>query len=510
MGRRHQFGVVVQDALRAGLLRTRRPRGQSRSELLVRHVHRERARLRVERDDVAVAHQRDWPSDGRLRRDVADHDAVRRAREAAVGHECDVLAQAAADQRAAGHEHLRHAGAALWPFVAHDHHVALADGPADDRFVRVVLLVEAARRAAVVHVLLARELAHGRLRTQVAVQHEDVVASGLERPCDGKENLLPGCQLAESRRRREVLGDCLAGACHAAAVQEARRQQLLHDHRQPALLVDVDHVEFTVRRARSEDGHVPADPVEVVNAELRLWDVRLVRDGEQVQHAVGAPAARVQHRHGVLEGLLRYDLAARPSGGEEAHQRIGRLLAVSPLGGRHAVRVAPRHRGVARAARPRHAHRFDRKGHRRGGEHRRAASAAGRRDALEPCELLNVEQSRRQLRDDLAHRAAVQPPLLAAGAVALGRGEAGQGWAAKERESNHVLPSQRHHHATHALVAAAERHDCVGLVALVHDLDRVADGVAAHERVSHEARALGETIADHWRERVVWLAAALL
>ena len=44
-------------------------------------------------------------------------------------------------------------------------------------------------------------------------------------------------------------------------------------------------------------------------------------------------------------------------------------------------------------------------------------------ESLEPAELLDIEQSRSKLRDDLAHHAAVQPPLLTLGAVPPGRAE---------------------------------------------------------------------------------------
>jgi small Trp-rich protein len=59
-----------------------------------------------------------------LGRHVADHHAPGAAGEAAVGDQAHALAQALADQRAGGRQHLGHARAALGAEVAQHHHVA--------------------------------------------------------------------------------------------------------------------------------------------------------------------------------------------------------------------------------------------------------------------------------------------------------------------------------------------------------------------------------------------------
>ena len=91
------------------------------------------AALDVERDRVAVAHRRDRAAVRRLRRDVADHQAVRRAREAAVGDQRDLLADALADERAGHVQHLAHARAAGRALVADHDHVAGLDLRAPSR-----------------------------------------------------------------------------------------------------------------------------------------------------------------------------------------------------------------------------------------------------------------------------------------------------------------------------------------------------------------------------------------
>ena len=72
---------------------------------------------------------------------MADHEAVGRAREAAVGDERAPRAEAAADERRAGTEHLGHARRALGPLVADHDDDARDDGrvPGHDRRVRVLL-----------------------------------------------------------------------------------------------------------------------------------------------------------------------------------------------------------------------------------------------------------------------------------------------------------------------------------------------------------------------------------
>ena len=69
----------------------------------------------VDDDRVAVAHERDRPAAERLRRDVADHQPVRRAGEAAVGDQRHLVAEALADERRRDVQHLAHAGAAGGP-----------------------------------------------------------------------------------------------------------------------------------------------------------------------------------------------------------------------------------------------------------------------------------------------------------------------------------------------------------------------------------------------------------
>src|SRR5580658_322745 len=102
----------------------RRPAGATPIELGGIELHVERARMGVDLDDVAIAHQRDRPADRRLRPDMADAEAARRAREPPVGNERNLAARALAVKGRGGGQHLAHAGAALGALVADHEHVA--------------------------------------------------------------------------------------------------------------------------------------------------------------------------------------------------------------------------------------------------------------------------------------------------------------------------------------------------------------------------------------------------
>src|SRR5262245_17595861 len=69
----------------------------------------EGAMLRIERDDVAVANERDRAAHCRLRTDMADAAAARSAGEATVGNQRDLGAHALSVKSGGGREHFAHA-----------------------------------------------------------------------------------------------------------------------------------------------------------------------------------------------------------------------------------------------------------------------------------------------------------------------------------------------------------------------------------------------------------------
>src|SRR6185312_14630212 len=114
-------------------------------QFLVGELDVERAGNGVELDDVAVLQEPDRAADRRFRTDMADTEAARRAGEAAVGDERDLLAHALAVERRRGRQHLAHARTAARTLVADDEHVAFLVGAVLDRLEAGFLAVEAAR-----------------------------------------------------------------------------------------------------------------------------------------------------------------------------------------------------------------------------------------------------------------------------------------------------------------------------------------------------------------------------
>src|SRR2546423_9836677 len=108
-------------------------RRKALAQLIHRDVEIEYTLLGIDHDRVAVADRRDGSADRGLRRDVTDHVTVRRAGEAAVGDERDLVAEALANDRAGHAQHLAHAGAALRSLVTDDHDVAFLDLLREDR-----------------------------------------------------------------------------------------------------------------------------------------------------------------------------------------------------------------------------------------------------------------------------------------------------------------------------------------------------------------------------------------
>jgi len=82
----------------------------------------------------------------------------------------------------------------------------------------------------------------------------------------------------------QVLGDGLAGDGERVAVQQARVEQRLHHDRDTAGGVDVGHDVAAERLDVGQMRNLVADAVEVIEAQL---DLRLVRDGQQMQHGIG-------------------------------------------------------------------------------------------------------------------------------------------------------------------------------------------------------------------------------
>ena len=148
-------------------------------------------------DRVAVADVRDRAAARRLRRDVPDHQAVRRAGEAAVRDQRDLVAEALADERCGDVQHLAHPGPAGRALVA-DH---------DDVARRIVRALTAAKHASsesntragprCCSTLVPGELDDAAVRREVAAQDREP-AGRLERLSHETTTSWPGRSCAPS------------------------------------------------------------------------------------------------------------------------------------------------------------------------------------------------------------------------------------------------------------------------------------------------------------------------
>ena len=192
----------------------------------------ESALLDVDDDGVAGLQRADRSAVGRFRRDVADHEAVGGAGEAAVGHERNGFAQARTLDGAGDVQHLAHARSALRPFPADDDDVVRLDPPRLHRRERVLFTIEHARRPAMQIPLLARDLRHAAVGGKVAAE-DDEPSFGLDRIRQRADHLLPG-RLA---RRARFLTDRAAGDGDLVGMQEPGFEQPLGDDRHATRLV---------------------------------------------------------------------------------------------------------------------------------------------------------------------------------------------------------------------------------------------------------------------------------
>src|SRR5215210_1977834 len=185
-------------------------------DLIVGEIDVEPARVDVDGDRVAVPDGGDRAAAGRLRGDVARHQTMGRAGEAAVGEQGHLVADALADQRGRDLKHLAHTGAAGGALVADHDHVAGLDALLLDDREALLLRSEDPRRAAVPASLLARDLHHATLRGEVAAEDHQT-AGGLERIRERPDDLLAYGLLGSVG----LLADRLAGHRDRLPVEDA-------------------------------------------------------------------------------------------------------------------------------------------------------------------------------------------------------------------------------------------------------------------------------------------------
>ncbi len=278
-----------------------------------------------------------------------------------------------------------------------------------------------------------------------------------------------------------LFGEGLAGDGDLAAVDQAGIEETLGENARAACILVVLGGVLAAGGEVADVRRAVADGVEVVDGE---GDVELTRDGEQVQHGVGAASGGAGGGVGVLDGLAGDDLrGAKVVLGEFHHETSG-LAAGFGLVGRHGGNAGDLDGGDAEEL----------AGHRHGvgGELAAAGSGAGAGCGFESFELVVVDLSggvRAHALEDL------KDGDLLGGAVGLGE-LAGSDGAAVEHEAGDIEAAERHDGGGHVLVATGDADEAVEGVAARDELDGVGDDFARDQRGLHALGAHGDAVGD--------------
>mmetsp|Transcript_2758 Transcript_2758/g.8597 ORF Transcript_2758/g.8597 Transcript_2758/m.8597 type:complete len:541 (+) Transcript_2758:489-2111(+) len=396
------------------------------------------------------------------------------------------MPEAGAHDERGWREHLLHARPALRPLVPnHDHRPLERLRVLHHRSHHLFLCVEAARRPAEPDPLLAGDLPHGALGRKVPLQNGDVPRR-LDRLRDGIDYLLP---LRQRRKVGDVLGDGLAGDSHAVAMQQALLQHVLEHGGRASNGVQVLHHVLSTRLEVRQEGRLRRDPAKVVQREV---DAGSTRHRDEVDGRVCRPARHHHQPDGVLEGLLRHDVARFEADGDAVLQRLhrpphlGHLLRVQPALAPVGSRVPGRDRGRVR---DRHAQRLDRRRHCVGRVHSaaRARSGASVPHDVEPSFVVDLLRHklavRLEGRDDVELLVLVWPAARADG-------------ASVDHHRGPVDSRHRHDAAGHVLVAAWDREVRIVELRAHHRLDAICDQVSRLEGVCHAVGAVGDAVGD--------------
>src|SRR5512132_4392561 len=454
------------------------PTGAAPLELRVIDGHVDPAVRRVDHDLVPLAHEGDRPADERLRSDMPNAVAFRRTAETAIRHEGDVLAQTRTRDGRGHREHLRHPRGAFRTLVPDHDDVARPDPTARHGLERLRLGVERASATPELERGGAGDLHHTAVGCEGAAEDR-----GAPFRVDRVGGQMHDRAVGRGRRRRgQVLRHRLAGDRQARAVEHAEVEELLHHDGDPADPVQVAHHESARRAYVHQVGHAPADRVEVVELQ---FDVRLPRDREQVQDRVRRTRERHRDRDRVLERLAGHDLS-RPEIELQEMRDGDPALACRDL--------APVvHRGGARRAGERHAERLSDGGHRVRRVHPGARPRGRARRAFE-LEELGVGHLTLRVRADRLEHVLDRDVAAPVGA--------GEDRSAVEIDRRQIQPGHRHQHARLGLVASRDPDERIHPLRVHHQLDRVGDEIARHQRRLHPLVTHRDPVGDRDRREL--------
>ena len=392
---------------------------------------------------------------------MADDEPVGAAGETSVGDQGHIFAQAFAHHRGGGSEHFAHAGAALGSLVADNNDVTLFHRAFEDVFEGGFFRVEDPGCAAEFFAFFAGNFRHGPAGCEVAVE-DDEMAVFLDRIFERPDDLLA---FGVGLERREVLLEGLAGHGEAVAVEQAGREELLHERNDTADGDKFGHEIFAARFEVGQHRDAAADLGEVVDVQ---FDLGGVGHGEEVEHGIGRAAQRDDQGDGIFKGLAGQNVRGNDAPLEQLHHR-----------GAGIARVGLFVRGdgdLRRAVGQAHAHGFDRRGHGVGRVHAAARSGAGNGAGFDLLQLFVVDRAGCALAHSLEHGDHVEVFAVEA---------AGKNGAAVDKDRGAVEAGDGQHAAGHVFIASADGNKAVEAFAADDGFDRVGNHFARDERVFH-------------------------
>ena len=235
------------------------------------------------------------------------------------------------------------------------------------------------------------------------------------------------------------------------------------------------HVGATRLEARDDRG-AAGDAVEVIDCQGHTG---LAGNREQMEHAVGRPTAGGDGSDRVLERSLRYDLARSDVLRHQIHHQ--------PAGSFGDLILVWVERGNVICSRRTDPQEFQRHRHRVRGELSTAGAGAGAGAVfdLKQFVLAHLAGGNRADRFENLHQRNVSAFMPAGG-----------DGAAVDSQAGDVDPHQGHDGGGDRLVASRDQDQAVEEMASGHQLDRVGDHLAAHERGFHALGAHRYTIGD--------------
>ena len=224
--------------------------------------------------------------------------ASRSTGESAVGNERHAFFQTHAGYGRSGHKHFPHPGAAFWPFVAYNHHVARLDLVAEDSLhSQIFAVVNPGFAGKCHHAFIHRCLLH----------HSAVGSQGPSQDCDTALFVIRLINALDDIRTFHDTRRCYffcRQAAHRQRIAEFRLKNV-HDCGYAAGIFYIFHEMLAAGPYVSDVRRVFTDLVEKLQWNV---DASVMGYGRQMKHRIGGAAQRHIYPDSILYGVSVYDI----------------------------------------------------------------------------------------------------------------------------------------------------------------------------------------------------------